>query len=79
MLLTKTVTILAKHLEFIEFFLKKLVKKLLKYSIINKYIIDLKIDKQLPYKLIYYLRSIKLEILKTYIKINLVNGFIYYF
>lgn len=36
----------------------------------------LKNGKQLPYKLIYSLGPVELEILKTYIKIHLKTGFI---
>lgn len=42
----------------------------------NDYIIKLKIDKQLFFSLIYNIKLIKLEILKTYIKTNLTNSFI---
>ena len=50
--------------------------KLLKYTKINDYAIELKEDKQSLFRLIYSLKPIVLEILKTYIKINLTNGFI---
>ena len=43
---------------------------------INKHAIELKEDKQLPFDLIYSLESVELETLKTYIKLNLANGFI---
>lgn len=33
-------------------------------------------DKQLFYGIIYYLKQIKLEILKNYTKVNLANDFI---
>ena len=33
-------------------------------------------DQQLLYSLIYYLRPIKLKMLKTYIENNLISGFI---
>ena len=51
-------------------------KKLTKYLSINKYTINLKLYKQLSYKLIYSLRYKELEAFKTYVKINLVNTFI---
>lgn len=47
-----------------------------KFFNINKYVIDLKLDKQLSYKPLYSLELIKLKIFKTYIKTNLVNKFI---
>ena len=43
---------------------------------INEYAIELKNDKQPPYRPIYSLGLVELETLKTYIKINLANGFI---
>ena len=45
----------------------------------NDYTIKLKKDKQLFFKLIYSLKPIELEILKIYIKINLINNFIQLF
>lgn len=54
----------------------KLAFKLFKYIRINYYDIELVDVQQLLYKLIYSLKSVELEILKTYIKINLVNSFI---
>lgn len=76
LLISKKVTILAKYLDYIKIFLKKLIAKLFKCSDINKYIMNLDLDKQLLYKLIYNLEFVKLEIIKTYIKIDLVNSFI---
>ena len=43
---------------------------------INKSIINLEIGKQLSYKPIYSLKSIKLETFKIYLKKNLINSFI---
>ena len=43
----------------------------------NKYAIELEKGKQLLFGLIYSLRLVKLKILKTYIKINLTNNFIW--
>ena len=43
---------------------------------INKHAIKLEESKQSPFGLIYSLRSVELETLKTYIKNNLANGFI---
>ena len=53
--------------------------KFLKYTIINNHFIKLEKNKQLFFKLIYSLRLIKLEIMKIYIKTNLVNDFIQFF
>ena len=55
-------------------FLKWLATKVLKYSSINKYTINIKIDKQLSYKVIYTIELIRIETLKTYIKTNLANN-----
>ena len=44
---------------------------------INEYAIKLKEGKQPPFGLIYNLGPIELKILKTYIKTNLANGFIW--
>ena len=44
---------------------------------INKHTIKLQEGKQLPYRPIYSLKQMKLETLKTYIKINLKTGFIW--
>ena len=43
---------------------------------INKYIIKFENDKQLFYRLFYILDLVKLKTIKTYIKTNLVHGFI---
>ena len=43
---------------------------------INDHSIKLKKDKQSSFSLIYSLGPVKLEILKTYIEINLTNSFI---
>lgn len=53
-----------------------LVIELLENTNINEYIIELIKEKQLLYKLIYALRLVELEILKTYIKTYLKIRFI---
>lgn len=68
--------ILKKYLDYAEFFLKKLAKKLLEYFKINKYINYPKKNILLFYGLIYSFIQIKLKIFKTHIKINLGNSFI---
>lgn len=65
-----------KYLDYTNIFLKKLVAKLSKCFNINKHLIELESSKQPPYSIIYSLKLVKLEILKPYIKTNLVNGFI---
>ena len=53
--------------------------KLSKYIKINDFIIKLEEDKQSFFDPIYNLELIELETLKTYIKINLANGYIQLF
>lgn len=64
---------------YIYIFFKKLAAKFLEYFHINKFLINVELDKQLSYSLIYSLRLVKLEILKTYIKIILANIIIWLF
>ena len=45
----------------------------------NDYAIKLEESKQPPFEPIYSLGLVELEILKTYIKANLANGFIWLF
>lgn len=51
----------------------------LKYIEMNDHVIKLEIGKQPLLGLIYSLGLVELEILKTYIKTNLINGFIQLF
>lgn len=57
-------------------FSKNLVAKFLKYIGINNHIIKLVAGQLFSYTLIYSQKPVELEILKTYIETNLVNGFI---
>lgn len=75
-LLVKKVTILKEYLEFINFFLKKLIIMLFKYFNTRKYTINLDLGKKSSYKTTYSLKSIKLENFKTYIMINQTNNYI---
>ena len=61
------------------FFLAENIIKFLKYTKTNNHIIKQEKDKQLVFSLIYSLGLIELETLKTYIKINLINSFIWPF
>lgn len=70
------VNILVQYLDFLDLFSQKLPAKLFKHSDINEDLIDLESDKEPLYGLIYSLELVKLEVLKTYIKTNLVHGFI---
>ena len=55
------------------------VAKLPENSEMNEYTIKLEESKQLLFESIYNLRPIKLKTLKTYIKTNLANSFIWSF
>lgn len=78
-LLAKKLIVSAEYSNFANVFLKKLDIELSKYSNINKHFINLELNKQPLYSQIYSLESVKLETLKTYIKTNLVNSFIWLF
>ena len=57
-------------------FFPDLASELRKHTGINDHAIKLVNGQQLPYEPIYSLELVELEILKAYIKTNLVNGFI---
>lgn len=79
LLLAKKIKILAKYLDFSNVFSEKKVLILLEKTKLNQYAIKMQHGKQPFYKPICNLRLVKLEILKTYIKINLANNFIHLF
>ena len=62
--------------DFADVFFMILATKLFEYTDINNHAIEFLDNKQSPYSSIYSLNLIKLEILKAYIKNNLVNEFI---
>lgn len=68
--------ILAKYIDIMNMFLKKIVIEVPKLLGIKKNAIKIKIDKKLFYRLIYSLKLVQLKTLKAYIKINLRNSFI---
>ncbi len=68
--------VLSKYIDFADVFSSKLAVELLKYIRINNHTIELVDDWQLPFDPIYSLGLVELEILKAYIKNNLVNSFI---
>ena len=68
--------ILAEYSDYSNVFSAKYIVKLPENTGINEHAIKLKEGKQSPFGPIYRLGPIELEILKTYIKINLANGFI---
>lgn len=79
LLIAKKITILAKYMDLVDIFSKIVAAKLFEYFAINNYLINLKIGKLLPYWSIYSLSLIEFKIVKTYIKKNLANSFIYPF
>ena len=70
------IKILAKYANFADIFFLDLISKLLKHTRINNYAIKLVDGQQPSYGVIYSLKLVELEILKTYIEINLANKFI---
>ena len=76
LLLTKKVTVPVKYSDFADVFSKKSANVLPERTGVNEHAIELEEGKQPPYGPIYILAPIELETLKTYIKTNLVNGFI---
>ena len=77
LLVAKKVKIPTKYLDFLDVFLEKKVLILLEATKLNQYAIKLQKDQQLLYRPIYNLDLVELEMLKTYIEINLTNGFIW--
>ena len=68
--------ILAKYSDFADVFSPNLASKLPELTRINNHAIKLVDGQQPPYGPIYNLKLVELEILKAYIKTNLVNRFI---
>lgn len=64
-----------KYLDYSNIFFLKFIVKFLEYNN-NNFAINLDNSKKLSYSLICSLTSIKIKILKTYLKINIVNNFI---
>ena len=75
-LLTKKVTVPVKYLDFADVFSEKSANVLPERTGANEHAIELEEGKQPPYGPIYSLGPVEFEILKTYIEINLSNGFI---
>ena len=73
------IEISAEYSNYSNVFLAEYVAKLPENIGMNEYAIKLEKDKQPPFGPIYSLGLIELETLKTYIKINLANGFIWPF
>ena len=70
------IEILAKYSNYSDVFLAENVAELSEHTGINDHVIELEKDKQPPFRPIYSLGPVGLEILKTYIETNLANGFI---
>ena len=68
--------VLVKYFNYNNIFSAKYIIELLKYIRINDHTIKLEKNKQLFFKPIYSLEPVKLEILKIYIKINIIKKFI---
>ena len=68
--------VLAEYSDYSDVFLAENTAELLENTGINEHAIELEEGKQPPFGPIYSLGSVELEILKTYIKTNLANGFI---
>ena len=71
--------VLAEYSNYNNVFSVENVVELLENTRINKYAIKLEEDKQPPFGPIYSLEPVELKILKTYIKTNLTNNFIWPF
>ena len=65
-----------EYSDFVDVFFPKLALELPDYTGINDHAIELVDDWQPPYAPIYSLSLVEMETLKTYIEINLKNGFI---
>ena len=77
LLVAKKVKISTKYSDFSDIFSKEKVLILPEPTKLNQHAMKLQESEQLPYRLIYSLGLIELETLKTYIKTNLVNDFIW--
>ena len=72
----KEVIIPSEYADYTNVFSPNSAAELLEHTGITDQLIDLINDKQPPYSLIYSLGPMELKTLKTYIEINLPNGFI---
>ena len=77
LLVIEEIKIPTKYSDFSDVFSKEKALILPKITKLNQHAIELQKGQQPPYRPIYSLDPIKLETLKTYIKTNLVNGFIW--
>ena len=77
MLVAKEVKIPTKYSDFSDVFLEEKVLILPEATEMNQHAIELQEGQQPPYVPIYSLGPVELETLKTYIKTNLANSFIW--
>ena len=77
LLLAQRVTVPAEYLDFADVFLEESANLLPEQSRAKKHAIEIGKGKQPPYGPIYSLGPFELKTLKTYIKTNLVNYFIW--
>ena len=76
LLIAKKMKIPTNYLDFLDVFLEKKALVLLEIIELNQHAIKLQKDQQPPHKSIYSLDLVEFKTLKTYILINLANGFI---
>ena len=76
LLTSKKLRIHIEYSDFSDFISSDSVAELLDDTRIINHFINLLDNKQLPYSSIYSLGLVKLELLKTYIRVNLANSFI---
>ena len=74
--LLTSIKISTKYFNFSDIFPFNSAAELSKYIGINDYSINLLKNKQTFYSLIYSLKPVEIETLKTYIKVNLASSFI---
>ena len=77
LLIAEEVTVPAEYSDFADVFSKESVEILPEDTGINEHAIKLEDEKQPPYGPIYSLGPVELKTLKTYIKTNLANSFIW--
>ena len=75
-LVTEEIKILTEYSDFSDVFLKEKALILSEATELNQHAIKLQKGQQPPYGPIYSLGLVELKMLKTYIEINLANGFI---
>ena len=77
LLVAEKVKILTKYSDFLDVFLEEKALILSEVIELNQYAIELQEGQQTPHRLIYSLSLVERKTLKTYIKTNLANGFIW--